>query len=129
MLILNLSLKFLISATLLPGLPASVGATNKNGREFRVMRETQKSKTTPFARMRLAVAGFAGIGSLVTAGLVSFNGTAYSAVYGSNIESSQNVVAIVLLSTLFCVTAALSWAFITHLAESNTPHKTNSRKR
>ncbi|MGI9372215.1 MAG: hypothetical protein ACR2OJ_06940 [Hyphomicrobiales bacterium] len=68
--------------------------------------------------MRVGLAGLAGVYTLVTAGLIAVSGSAHSAPYGSLADASQNTVAIVLISTLFCVTAVLSWAFMNHLADT-----------
>jgi len=93
------------------------------------MRKTKSEKTNALTRMRLALAGFAGLGSLATLGLLSFNQAAHSASYTAGMPASANTVAIVLVGVLFCVTAALSWAFLSHLADSNAPRNGKSKRR
>ena len=93
------------------------------------MRKSKQTENSLLTKLRLAVAGFAGVGTLVTGGLVAFNGAAHSAVLGASADATQNTVAIVLISALFCVTAALSWAFMIHLADTSTPNGTKPRKR
>ena len=93
------------------------------------MRKTKIEKTNALTRMRLALAGFAGVGSLTTLGLLSFNESAHSASYNSGMPATENTVAIVLVGVLFCVTAALSWAFLSHLAESNSPRNSKPKRR
>ena len=93
------------------------------------MRKTKKAKTTALTRMRYALAGLAGAGTVATLGLISFNKSAYSAPYNAGLPADSNVVAIVLVAALFCVTAALSWAFMNHLAESASTGSKRPRKR
>jgi hypothetical protein len=92
------------------------------------MRKTKSEKTNALTRMRLALAGFAGAGSLTTAGLLSFNATAHSASYSEGLTASGNTIAIVLVGALFCVTAALSWAFLNHLADSSSPRNNKPKQ-
>ena len=93
------------------------------------MRKTKNGKFRAMTRTRYALAGLAGVGTLATLGLVSFNKSAYSASYNAGLPADSNVVALVLVGALFCVTAALSWAFMNHLAETASAGNKRRRKR
>ncbi len=116
----KLSLNNLISAKLPPVLLVSLRSSKQKNiwKRDRKMSVSKKKNTSLLTRMRIGLAGLAGLYTMITAGLIALSGAAHSASYGTFSNSSENTVAIILIGALFCVTAVLSWAFMNHLADA-----------
>lgn len=93
--------------------------------------EMGKSESKASAIGRRALATAAGFATLGVAGLASLNNAGAITISAQTAASApiNHTVAVALVSALFLATAALSWAFMRHLAESSRQNPDTGRRK